>query len=138
MYGKALFSGSKFVFWSLTPFVILFAVAMTFTNRDWAPTDIVFIVICDLSSLLLILGLWDPRRFHWAHRSVTGAVFGAYLLYLIDGLWGGKGWNPPSSRSEPAPLNALFGLLVIGVPCLMHTLFSAFSPESENTKKDHD
>jgi hypothetical protein len=138
MYGKALFSGSKFVFWSLTPFVILFALIMTFAGREWTLTGIVITVIWDSSSLLLILGLWNPRRFHWAHRSASGVVFGAYLLYLIDESWGGKGWNPPSSPSEPAPFNALFGLLIIGIPCLKHTLFGAFSPESQNTKKDRD
>ena len=76
----------------------------------------------DVLVLLLILGLYDPKRFWRAAQGATGIVF---LAYLADEVASGKPWTP-GPRTEDTPLNALRGLVVIGVPCLIYTIRGTF------------
>jgi hypothetical protein len=80
----------------------------------------------------MIFALYNPKRFHWAGRGATGVVFLAFLAYLIDEIASGHSWHF-GHHSEPSPLNALLGILIIGVPCLRYTLIGRFGRKPEGT-----
>lgn len=124
-FGEALFSGSRFIFWALSPFLLLFAAVMTLTS-DWAsPVSTILVVACDAVSVLLILALYSPKRFWWAARGATAIVFLAYAEFLVETLLSPTRWRigPPSSES---PITALKGFSVIGIPCLLYTVLGRF------------
>jgi len=66
-------SGSRFIFWALAPFLILFAVIMPLTTEHWDAVQIVLVVVMDAAALLLVLGLYDPRR---SYRPPRGVLVG--------------------------------------------------------------
>jgi hypothetical protein len=51
---------------------------------SWSVTSISLVSGLDVTALLLVLALYDSKRFWWAGRGVTGIIFLAYLLYLGD------------------------------------------------------
>jgi hypothetical protein len=63
-------------------------------------------------------------------RGVTGIVFVAFLAYLADEVRSGKPWRF-GSRGEETPLDALLGLIIIGLPCLRYTLVGRFGSDDE-------
>lgn len=126
--GETLFSGSRFVFWTLAPAVALFMVLTPLLVTEWHAGTVALVAVLWVAGPCFILGLWNPRRFRWALRLVAGAVFLAYAAYLVsvlveDGCTGGL----PASRSESNALNALFGLVLIGGPALTYALCGRFS-----------
>jgi hypothetical protein len=129
-FGDVLFSGSRFIFWGLSPFLLFFAVYMTSLEGPWSATNIVVVSVLDVSVLLLILALYDRKRFWWAGRGVTSLVFLTFLAYLADEIHSGKPWTF-GSRSESTPLNALLGLLFFGLPCLRYTILGRFGSHNE-------
>jgi hypothetical protein len=124
-FGKVLFSGSRFIFWALSPFLLLFVVVMSLKVDSWSATSSLLILGLDACALLLILALYDLKRFWWAGRGVTGIVFVAFLAYFADEIHRGQPWRF-GPHSEDTPLNALMGLIVIGFPCLRYTLVGRF------------
>ena len=123
--GDVLFSGSRFIFWGASPFLLLFAIILPLMPGPWSATSIALVSGLDATALLLILALYDPKRFWWAGRSATGIVFVAFVAYLADEISSGKPWRF-GPRSEDSPVNALLGLLFIGLPCLRYTLLGRF------------
>src|SRR6266576_1137850 len=83
-FGKTLFSGSRFIFWSLAPVLALSALVVPFLVRDWNATSILGVTSIELLLITLCFSLHNPVRFRWASRCVTGMVFCAYLASLID------------------------------------------------------
>jgi len=131
-FGKKLFGGSRFIFWTLAPVLILFAVGMPCLLTDWEPIKVTLTFTLALTALLLALGLWNPIRFRWVLRSVTGIVFLIFVAYFIEEAFFNKdSFGVPGSRSESNPLNAFFGLLFIGLPCLVYTIFGQFDFRQE-------
>ena|SRR2546430_6590438 len=128
-FGQTLFSGSRFTFWSLAPILALSAVLLPFLAGKWTVSSFFFVVPIEALFVALILALFNPQRFWWATRSVTGIVFCLYLDYAIEEVFlSGKGWEVGfGSRAEASPLNAILGFIVIGLPCLWYTLFGRFS-----------
>ncbi len=116
-FGKTLFSGSRFIFWTLTPILFLVLVWMPFSIEKWDATRVAVVVAIDSVSLLLILALYDPKCFYWAARGVTALVFLAYVAYVIDELF----------VSGKALFQSLCGLVIIGLPALWYTLWGRFS-----------
>jgi hypothetical protein len=136
-FGKVLFSGSRFIFWALSPFLLLFVVVMPLMVDSWSPKSNPLVFGLDVCALLLILALYDPKRFWWAGRGVTGIVFVAFLAYLADEVHSGKPLRI-GFRSEGTPLNALLGLIFIGLPCLRYTLAGRFRSDDESDSgSDH-
>ena len=129
-FGEILFSGSRFIFWALSPFLLLFAVAMPLLENSWTSTKVVVVCGLDACAILLILMLFDSKRFWWAGRGVTAIVFLAFVAYLADEVHSGKPWRF-GSRSESTPLNALVGLVIIGLPCLRYAIMGSFLPRSK-------
>src|SRR4051794_8841077 len=113
-FGNTLFSGSRFIFWSLGPVLLLGGLAFL-GLAAWPPpgaglTSRIGAALLGLFCLICVPVLYNPARFWVASRVVTGTVFLAYLAYFISD-----------------PLKATRGLLVIGLPCLWWTLFGRFS-----------
>jgi hypothetical protein len=125
-FGKTLFGGSRFIFWVLGSALLLFAIGLsavelTRDNRSFGSTGLVMIAVA--TSLLLLIGLYNPVRFRWALRCVTGVVFLTYIGYLIYMVVvEQKSFTWLGNRADTSPTNALFGLLIIGLPCLWYTL----------------
>ncbi len=118
-FGEVLFSGSRFIFRALFPFLILFAIIMTLTVDQWSTERAILVVGADALALLLVLALYSPTRFWWAARGVTAIVFALYLAYFIDEVHNGN-------LFKNSWWHASDGLFVIGVPCLLYTIFGRF------------
>ncbi len=83
-FGEVLFDGSRFMFKALSPFLVLFIIAMTAGVDDWRSQRALLVIVCDVTATLLISALYNAKRFSWAGRTVTGIVFLAYVAYLVD------------------------------------------------------
>ena len=127
-FGRTLFGGSRFVFWAITPCILLFLIVMPFLVPHWNSQIIGMLLAFWVIGIALILGMFNPVRFGWALRIVSGVVFVAYAAYLVAELMEGNGkLTMPGSRGEANPVNAILGLLVIGFPALMYTLSGRFT-----------
>lgn len=133
IFGDHLFGGSRFIFWSLAPFLLGFAVFVIWMVDTWTPAVIVLVVVLDIPILFLVLGLYDPVRFRWALRVTTGMVFMLYSWYLVD-MWvlSDKEFKFFVSRSEASPMTSLLGFIIIGIPSLIFTLKGRFRWKSSN------
>ncbi len=140
-FGKTLFSGSRFIFWTSSPALLIFAIGISvivLKEDDHSFGTIALLMLMVATSLLLILGLYDPVRFRWSLRCVTGVVFLAYLAYLTDMVVLEKRpFTWPGNRAEDSPTNALLGFLIIGLPCLWFTLFGRFTSRSKQENADN-
>ncbi|HWC99824.1 MAG TPA: hypothetical protein VG456_23850 [Candidatus Sulfopaludibacter sp.] len=130
-----LFGGSRFLFCLLTPVLLLFIVLTALFHPQWSFGSVTIIGGLDVLAVLMILALYNPKRFHWAGRVATSLVFLAFLVYLIDEIASGHSWHF-GPRSEPSPVNALMGLLIIGVPCLRYTVLGRFGKKKEVHSED--
>lgn len=137
-FGETLFGGSRIIRWSLTPFVILFAILMPGLLDKWTPMGIVVMAGMEFMCIALLAGFWLPSRFgRWAFRGLAGAVFLAYLAYLIDEFFFSETpFSMFESRANASPRNALLGFIVIGLPSLWYAILGRFSlsptqPESK-------
>lgn len=121
---------SGFVKWSLSPVLILFAVLFSFQSKACLEegNSVGMVISCALVVLCIagLLALWGVKH---AGRIVTGLIGGGYAAYLIhecfvdfDGNWG---WR--SKSSEANPVNSILGFILIGVPCLIYTIFGRFT-----------
>ena len=121
---------SRFVKWTLSPFLLLFPVLMAFQSIEcWNAGRTTGLVLCVGISAICIFGLlamWGVRH---AGRLVPGGLALLYVGYIaeecfvrFDGNWGwGRG------RSADTPLNSIIGFLVIGLPCLLYTILGRFT-----------
>jgi hypothetical protein len=134
-FGKTLFSGSRFIFWSLAPFLILFAIVMPFSMTGWTATRIIVVGASELAALLLVLGLWNPNRFKWALRGVSAIVFGICLTVTIEELFlSDKRFTIGGIVSGDAQPGDLRGIIFLGTSCLVYTLLGRFSSVREKLK----
>src|SRR5690349_20336224 len=72
-----------FFFWTLSPFLVLFIVVMGLLIDKSEPTRLVLLLTLELLAILMLLGLFNARRFWWAWRGVGAIVFVGYVAYLI-------------------------------------------------------
>jgi uncharacterized membrane protein len=136
---KVLFSGSRFIFWAVAPLLIVCAVALSLTASLSTPLHLAAIVLVDTFILLLVIGLYNPRRNQWALRCVTALVFLAYVAYWIDELREGK-LLPSADRGVESILAATLGLVVIGWPCFKFTWrgFAVFNDSQDKDESEID
>lgn len=140
-FGKTLFSGGRFIFWTLAPILFIVGISLPLFMSDWTKERMILIIIMELIIIFMILALYKPDKFKWAARFVTGGVFIAYSGYVIDMIFiKDKPITFFGPSSEATPRNALLGFIVIGIPCLIYTLFGRFTirPEIENDEDDDD
>jgi hypothetical protein len=134
-FGKTLFSGSRFIFWSLAPVLILFTIVMPLSMTGWTATKIILVSASEIAALLLVLGLWNPNRFRWALRGVAAVVFGVCLTAVIEELFfSGKRFTVSEIVSGDAQLGALKAFVFLGTSCLVYALFGKFSSVREKIK----
>lgn len=120
-----LFRGSRFLFWTLGPCLLLFILCLAVFREDWTSKGGVITALLIAMASLLFLKLYDTRRFHWAGRVVAGMVFLAYAGYFIEEvLTDPHPFSGPPRPSEPSAIKALFGLFIFGLPGLCYALFS--------------
>ena len=87
-FGESLFGGSRFIRWSLTLALLLFAVAVPLAIPHWTPMRVAIMAGLELMCLGLLAGFWLPAKFGaLAFRGLTGLVFLAYAAYLIEELF---------------------------------------------------
>jgi hypothetical protein len=131
-FGKTLFGGSRFIFWSLAPAIVIFLVAIPFLVPKWTSGIVLMLMAFWIVGVALILGMLNPSRFGWAFRVVGAMVFLIYVAYALAELVE-HNWKliRPRSRGEANPVNALIGLVVIGGPALMYAVLGRFSLRKE-------
>jgi hypothetical protein len=119
MSWRQLFSGSRFIFWALAPFLIVGALLFSLSVDCTSPIRVALVPVLDSLALLLALGLCCPSRNEWALRLVTGLVFVVYLAYLVE----------ENGRASPCVLSEAAGRtpethseILIGCLCIKFTL----------------
>jgi hypothetical protein len=130
-FGEYLFSGSRFMFLGVSPFVALCAIGLTLTMISWDPEVLAFIIAWDVLSVLLITALYDPRRFWWAARTLAAVVFLTCISYLVEEIRSGTPWKLLPFEREDTPTSALVALFVIGLPSLVYTVSGRFRLSDE-------
>lgn len=95
----------------------------------------------ELASILLLIGLYDVRRFSWALRGLSLLVFAAYAMYFVYEAFVLRApFRLLGPRGEESTRNSILGLIFIGLPCLGYALHGKFSSEetiSELSQQDH-
>jgi hypothetical protein len=137
--GKTVFGGSRFVFWALTPFVVLFLITITtlalMPGSRFGLPALVMLVISWLVGLSLIVGMWNPARFGWGLRIVAAVVFLLYLAYVIselnDHYWHWWKWDATDASDRTSPFMAICGLAAIGFPALLYAVLGRFTLRPE-------
>lgn len=121
MEPQQFFAGSPFLRWTLIPILVLFAVGMPLMVDEWTVRSGVLVGALSGASILYALAMLSPARFHWAGRTVAAMVFLAYLAYAISEIFFS---NHPirldERRSTASPMNAVLGLIIIGLPALWY------------------
>ncbi len=136
-FGQTLFGASGFIRWTLTPFVLIFAVFMPLALDGWTPTRVALMVGMELMCVALLAGFWLPARIgHWAFRGLAGMVFLAYAAYLVDEfLFTDTPFRISARRSDASPFNALLGFVAIGLPSLWFALRGRFGLREEPSEE---
>ncbi len=116
---------NRWYFWVLAPIMLATGLGLPFiTDPPTWQGKVVLYVFCG-ALVLATLGLARPQRFQWALRVVAGIILLAYVAYTISEAiaWrNGKPFGFGTSRSGTSLLNALFGLVVFGLPSLAFLL----------------
>ena len=128
-FGQTLFGGSGFIRWTLSPFVLIFAVVLPLLVESWTPARVFFMAGIELICVTLLAGFWLPSRYgHWAFRGLAGLVFLAYAVYFVhEFFFTDKAFKFTGRRSEDSPFNALVGFIIIGLPSLWYSLLGRFT-----------
>jgi hypothetical protein len=130
-FGQVAFSGSRFIFWSLAPLLLVTGMALPFLIGEWDLTKVIVCGACSACCLLLVPALYNSRKYWWAARGVTGLIFLSYGWFIVDKLFfSEEGFGLAGSLSESNTRDAILGFMVIGLPCLWYTVFGRFGPRS--------
>ena len=111
--GEHLASGSRFLFWGIVPVGTLLIVLLNI-SVEWNFKRRILVGLIDLTFILLALGLYNSKKFSWALRLMMLIIYGAYCAFVVDSIF----FSPHRGWSEP--INALHGLVVIGIPALLY------------------
>jgi len=129
-----------FIMWIIALFAVTMAVVM-YTSSDtegWTGQNIISqMAISSLAFGLLVTAL-APQRGWWGIRLAAFVIFASYFWYIIDQfLIQGSAVDLTVERSTKSPFNALLGLLIFGIPCLMFSLWGdikgKIAPNTEQT-----
>jgi hypothetical protein len=141
-FGETLFGHSKFIRWTLSPLVLLFAILMPFLIEKWTIMGAITMVGLELMCSTLLMGFWLPSRIgRLAFRVLAGLIFITYLSYLIyEFFFSDTPLRLIENSSETSPRNALLGFIIIGLPSLWYSIFGRFTirpqPEEPEIYKD--
>ena len=148
IWGETLFGNSKFIRWTLSPLVMLFAILMpfliNFCIEKWTITATIIMLGLELMCIALLMGFWLPSKIgRWAFRGLSCLIFLTYASYLIyEFFFSDTPFRLIENSGEASPRNALLGFIVIGLPCLWYSIFGRFtlkpSPEELEIDKLND
>jgi hypothetical protein len=83
---------------------------------------VIVLAVLVVVPMALIMATLFPKKGRWGIKIVTFIIWAAYLWYLIDEfIFTDSKFEPTLDTATPSPFNALFGFLIIGVPCLLYT-----------------
>jgi hypothetical protein len=123
---------SRFMFWALAPLLIAFLMLPAIVPPPTRTAAIVAAGI-ELLAILVLLGLFDSRRFWWAWRGVGALVFLLFAAYLTDMLIESGGRvEAPARRSEASAFNAICGLIAFGLPGLWYAVFGRLTVRQDS------
>ena len=116
-FGKTLFGGSRFVRWSLTPFLVVTALLMPLAGQKPETIGILILIGLEVVLVALLAGLWLPTALgRWCFRLVTAVVFSACLAFMI------AVFSTVCRRKDVHWLyEGVPSFLLIGIPCLWYT-----------------
>ncbi|MCX6850242.1 MAG: SMI1/KNR4 family protein [Verrucomicrobia bacterium] len=136
-FGNTLFGGSRFIRWTLTPFLILTALLMPLAGQKAEISGVLILIGLEVVLVALLAGLWLPAAFgRWCFRLVTAAVFSACLAFMISGFYVSKQSSTAARRvNKQSPYEGLPAFLFIGLPCLWYTLTGRFSLRPEASQE---
>jgi len=118
----------RLLLWLLSlSFVYISVSLLAFLGREgWDLDEIVFQTGITLITFGMLVYTASPKRFAWGLRLITFVIFLAFLGYLFNQfIIQQSSFNVAMSRTSPTPFNALLGFLIIGIPCLMYSLWGS-------------
>jgi len=119
---RGIFSGARFYFWAISPFVLLFTWGLLRGWSRYAPGEKVGIVVLIVFMWLLVLALYRPGRSRWAGRLVAGSVSLAFIAYFLLELVFTVRHGTLSGSHQGSMLQALLGVLFVGIPTTVYAL----------------
>lgn len=129
--GETLFSPTPFIRWTLSPFVLIFVLAMPFLIPTWTFAAVVLLVLVELACVALLAGFWLPSRHaRVGFRVLAALVFLLYLGYIGDQLFELSRSDDPVGllfRRDSPLLVAMSGMSAIGLPCLWYLVRGRFT-----------
>ncbi len=138
-FGETLFGGSAFVRWTLSPFILIFALVIPFLIPEWTSAGVAIMVGIEIACLALLAGFWLPTKVaNRAFRVLAGLVFVFYAGYLAQQFLFTDVAARIFERRGATPRNALIGFIVIGLPCLTFAIRGRFDPSSEESSDQPD
>ena len=130
---------SRFVFYCTAPLLVALLVVLPLAASPPEPTGWIGVVAVELCAALLLLGLFDNRRFWWCLRGVGAFVFLAYVIYMLVTAFSGQ-WFGNGRKSSVSAFNAVLGLIFFGLPGLWYACFGRLTlrpdPDDENVYDD--
>ena len=128
-FGKTVFGGSRFVRWSLTPFLMLTALLMPLASQKTETSGMLILIGLEVVLVALLAGLWLPATLgRWCFRLVTAVVFSACLAFMIAGFYISRQSSTTRRRvDKESPYKGVPAFVFIGLPCLWYTLKGRFS-----------
>lgn len=134
-FSEHFFGNSPFIRWTLSPFIVLFAIFLpwlldTSDKLDKWSWDVILVMIgIELMCISMLAGFWLPRRFsRWGFRILTGMVFLIYSYYIIEVFFlSDAPFNFFDDQGGTSPFEVLLGYILIGQPSLYYTLLGRFS-----------
>jgi hypothetical protein len=117
---ETLYRGSKFTRWTLSPVVALALISLPLLTSGWSPGKVVVVTAIELMLACLLVSLLAPGRFPAVVGVVTATIFAGYVAYAVDALVRRPSTLTPSAAGDgTSPLNAVSGLVLIGIPSLL-------------------
>jgi hypothetical protein len=116
---------NRWYFWVLAPIMLATGLGLPIITEPTTWQGRVVLYLACGTLVLGTLGLARPRRFRWALRAVAGAILLVYVAYAASeaiAWWQGKSFGLGSQRAENNLRNALWGLVVFGLPSLSFLL----------------
>jgi hypothetical protein len=116
------FLGSRLYFWLVAPWVLLGVVAFIFVAKgSFEDGKKTAGMLASYLAFLCVLGMYamvSAKHGMACGRIVAGTLALAYVAYFVVTYFvDGQSLMPSGRKSDATPFNAIWGFLVIGLPC---------------------
>lgn len=145
-FSDVFFGNSRFIRWTLTPFIVFFAIFMPWLLNQsdksvtWNWDAILILSGIELMCISVLAGFWLPRRLsRLGFRVLTGMIFLFYTCYIIEEFFlSDKSFDFFDDHDGLSPFEALTAYILIGLPSLWHTLWGRFTLRTPAWEKKND